>query len=356
MHFDAGDLQLDPARQVLLDELGQPIPFQPDHSALPQFVAVVSTPGAGLHRFRVAPRESDAAAPPRAPGESLELATGAWRLQIDSGSGGLRSLREARSGREWVSEQAAYAFGQLVHEAVVHPRGREAVGNTARLIALDVASAALRRDFPGGPVVEHSVLDITGAPQYRSGPVFDEIVLIGEGARIGRVRVGWRGYHALPLVELALEWEKLWCDLPEAAYVAFPFAAAGGRLELETAGGFFQPGSHAAGGQLPGTCSSYYTIQRAARISCPGDALLWLPLDAPLVMPNAIDYARWETGPWRWNGLLASMPANHYWHTNFPTSQRGHLRLRYRLISPQRYPDEEAAVRAALPLDALGWR
>jgi hypothetical protein len=125
---------------------------------------------------------------------------------------------------------------------------------------------------------------------------------------------------------------------------------------LETSGGFFQPGNHAAGGQLPGTCSSYYTIQRAARIVSGEDTLLWLPVDAPLVMPNSIDYNRWEVDPWQWNGFLASMPVNHYWHTNFPTSQRGHLRLRYRLISPRRYPDDEAAIRAAQPLDALGWR
>ena len=41
----------------------------------------------------------------------------------------------------------------------------------------------------------------------------------------------------------------------------------GGELLLETGGGFFRPGSHASGGQLPGTCSSYYTMQRAASLS-----------------------------------------------------------------------------------------
>ena len=31
----------------------------------------------------------------------------------------------------------------------------------------------------------------------------------------------WRTYHAIPLVELVLDWDKRWSDLPEAAYVAF---------------------------------------------------------------------------------------------------------------------------------------
>ena len=85
--------------------------------------------------------------------------------------------------------------------------------------------------------------------------------------------------------------------------------------------------------------------------------LLWLPLDAPLVMTEAIDFNRWETAPWadRWNGVLASMPVNHYWHTNFPTSQRGHFRLRYRFVSPSAWADEGAAIEAALPVEALGW-
>ena len=82
--------------------------------------------------------------------------------------------------------------------------------------------------------------------------------------------------------------------------------------------------------------------------------LLWLPLDAPLVMTNALDYNRWETAPYAWNGMLASMPVNHYWHTNFPTSQRGALRLRYRFVLPT--ADTEQGVQTALPLDALGWR
>ncbi|HVO70017.1 MAG TPA: hypothetical protein VMT24_08230 [Aggregatilineaceae bacterium] len=50
-----------------------------------------------------------------------------------------------------------------------------------------------------------------------------------------------------------------------------------------------------------------------------------------------------------------SLPVNHYWHTNFPSSQSGFLHLRYRLIAGGPGNDE-AALRSALPRDALGWR
>ena len=50
------------------------------------------------------------------------------------------------------------------------------------------------------------------------------------------------------------------------------------------------------------------------------------------------------------------MPVNHYWHTNFPTSQRGPLRLRYRIVAARHWPESEGEIRAALPAQALGWR
>jgi hypothetical protein len=348
IHFDGGDRRLDPSQQDLRDAEGRAVPFQRDHPDLPHFVAVAPA-ATGLRSFAVAAREPR----PTAPGAGVSLATAAWSLDVDPATGGLRSLHDS-NGREWVDSTTAEGFGQLIHTAVVHPLGREAVGNTARLVQLGVAGERLRSTLTPGPIVEASTIAYHAAPQYQAGPVYDEIVLHGEGQRIGTVRVSWRNYHAIPLVELVLDWDKRWSDLPEAAYVAFPFAARDGQLELETSGGFFTPGSHATGGQLPGTCSSFYTVQRAAKITADAATLLWLPLDAPLVMTNAIDYNRWETTPYAWNGMLASMPVNHYWHTNFPTSQRGALRLRYRFVLPT--ADIEQGVQTALALDALGWR
>jgi hypothetical protein len=348
IHFDGGDRQLDPSRQALHDAQGRVVLFQRDHPDLPQFVAVVA-PEVGLRSFAVATHALE----PSAPGDGLALTTAAWSLSVDPATGGLRSLRDANR-REWVDSSAAEGFGQLIHTVVVHPLGREAVGNTARLVQLGVASEQVRATLTPGPIVEVGTVPYNAAPQYQAGPVFDEIVLRGAGERIGQVRVSWRIYHAIPLVELVIDWDKRWSDLPEAAYVAFPFAARNGQVELETSGGFFIPGSHATGGQLPGTCSSFYTIQRAAKITTDDATLLWLPLDAPLVMINALDYNRWETTPYAWNGMLASMPVNHYWHTNFPTSQRGALRLRYRFVLPT--ADTELGVQTAAPLDALGWR
>ncbi len=348
IHFDGGDRQLDPYQHTLRDTQGRDVLFQRDHPDLPHFVAVAA-PAAGLHSFAIAAHTTEATAPR----DGTELQTAAWSLSVDPATGGLRSLRDAH-GREWVDNTASAGFGQLIHTAVVHPLGREAVGNIARLVQLGVAGERLRSALTPGPIVETSTVKYHTAPQFQAGPVFDEIVLRGEDARIGQVRVAWRNYHATPLIELVFDWGKRWSDLPEAAYVAFPFAAREGQLELETSGGFFTPGSHAAGGQLPGTCSSFYTVQRAARITTDAASLLWLPLDAPLVMTNAIDYNRWETTPYAWNGMLASMPVNHYWHTNFPTSQRGALRLRYRFVLPTE--DTEQSLQMALPRDALGWR
>jgi hypothetical protein len=353
VHFDALDYEAQPEKQALADEDGKLSAFQLDDDSIPRYVACL-TLKAGLNRFTLV--EHAASVEDRA-GSTGELESSAWRLKIDASTGGLSSLIENGNEREWVDGAREFGFGQLVHEAVIHPLGREACGNSARLIALDVVTDEARARMAPGPVFEHTTLKIAAGSERINGPVYDVVRMKGSADVSGPVRIDWRVYHDLPVVELNLEWDKHWCDLPEAAYVAFPFLASNALLALETGGGFFVPGSHADGGQLPGTCSSYYTIQRAARIQPKdGDGLLWLPLDAPLVMTNEINYNRWETGPYAWNGLLASMPVNHYWHTNFPTSQRGILKLRYRMISRQGWSDDEAAILAAMPLETTGWR
>src|SRR5260221_5957806 len=108
-------------------------------------------------------------------------------------------------------------------------------------------------------------MTVVGQPAYIIGTVFDAIELGGEHESAGQFRLAWRSYHTMPIVELVIDWYKRWNDLPEAAYVAFPFRAM--QLEVENSGGFFKPGSHAATGQLPGTCTTYYTVQNAAHIA-----------------------------------------------------------------------------------------
>ncbi|MCU0494914.1 MAG: hypothetical protein MUD01_25285 [Chloroflexaceae bacterium] len=353
LHFSGGDHVLSPSTHCLRGPAGGLLPFQCDRAGLPEYVAVIP-PALELAGFSLVHAERAAA---HAPGQenSLELGNATWQLRLDPATGGLASLRDA-SGREWVDGSSAHRFGQLTHETIVHPWGRAAVGNLPRCIALGSASTPARESFPAGPIFARRLAEVTASPQFVAGPVFDSLELDVTLGEVGNVHMAWRCYHALPLVELVLEWDKRWCELPEAAYVTFPFAAPGASLQFDTGGGMFRPGSHGAGGQLPGTASTFYTVQRGASIETEEARLLWLPLDAPLVLPNAIAFNRWATEPWQWNGLLASMPVNHYWHTNFPPSQRGLLRLRYRLFHSPLAADVESAWDAAMPLEALGWQ
>jgi len=355
IHFNAGDHNIDPDTTVLVDADNQTYPIQHDNERTLQLMTVAPIRDQTRTSFALRRIQPDSAhARPRP--DTLELSSDAWRLRVDPRTGGLASLVEQGGQREWAAGQHQFGFGQLVHETIVHPLGRDAVGNLARVIQLGIATAETRRRFPPTSVQEQTTITFQSVPQRLQGAVYDAILLSGHANSIGHVTVTWRCYHQLPVVELLLDWHKSWCDRPEAAYVSFPFNASNARLEFETGGGFFQPGSHEDNGQLAGTVSSYYTIQRAAHIADGNDRLLWLPLDAPLVMPQEAKYDRWETDEWQWNGFLASMPVNHYWHTNFPTSQRGYLRLRYRFINPTLFASDKAAIQTALPLDAFGWR
>ena len=353
LHFDLGDGEFDADATALESPDGASMRFQADHVGLRQFVAVVqphATAALALRPVAAARRPSGN------PGPSHTLESAHWSLTLDPISGGLSSLQDRHAGREWVRANAPHGFGQLVHESVIHPLGRVATHNLARLVALGVASEQATAALGDQPIFERRAPNATRPVCRVEGAVFDALVWHGHSPAIGSVEAAWRVYHDLPLVELVIDWDKQWSDLPEAAYVAFGFDAVGGRLELETAGGLFRPGSHGVGGQLPGTCSSYYTVQRGAQITAPdGAKLVWSPLDAPLVMPNEINFNRWETDPYDWNGFLASMPVNHYWHTNFPTSQRGNLRLRYRFCPVQGFTSDDAFA-LTQPLEALGWR
>ncbi len=362
MHFTSEELHPDPQQQALRADDGQLYAFQRENDELAQFVALVPLQSEQLSSFELVtvPIADNHHQPSLHKGPDtgvMHVETAAWRLQIDVENGSLRSLYELAADREWINGEHEYGFGQLVHERVVHPWGWRAVGNEQRMLALDIANEELKQSYPDVPVFERSSPVVKDEPAITSGPIFDEIKFSGSHITFGPVNLSWRFYHALPLIELVIDWDKPWSDLPEAAYVTFPFVDQQSVLDLETGGGFFRPGSHETGGQLPGTCSSYYTIQRAARITR-GDGVrgLWLPLDAPLVMTNELNFNRWETEPWSWNGFLASMPVNHYWHTNFPTSQRGPFRLRYRFVSQEAFVNEAQAIEAVMPVEALGWR
>lgn len=350
IHLSAGDIPLDPATHVLCDAQGTIVPFQADHTGLPQFVCSYHAPHAGRHLLRLVPGNAVVTA-----GNDVRLSNDVWDMAIDPLTGGLLHLVERRSGKNWV-EKHQRGFGQMIHEQVVHPLGRTAVSNGGMIRQWGIGGPMLDA-WPEGPISEQTVAHTTKMTSSLRGPVFDALIWQGGSERLGKIRYEWRLYHSPALVELHIEWNKRWSEEPEAVYVAFPFAASAALLQFETSGGFFTPGYHGDGGQIPGSCNRYYTVQRAATIGNVSDhAVMWAPLDAPLVMPNDIVFDRWEVAPWQWNGFLASMPVNHYWHTNFPTSQRGLLRLRYRIASCQGASNREVAVATMMPHDALGWR
>jgi hypothetical protein len=360
LEFSSGDYHIDAETQELIDPDGTAHSIQRDtHSKdRPRFVASLPAREPGLHGYYLRTKNKHNGHTQKGP---TALENEHWNIALDPETGGLLSLREAGSGREWAGDHPNYRFGQMVHEAVIHPAGRSAVSNAMRLVVQGTASDKLREEIGEHPVFSYTMPTMQDEPTFAAGDVFDMLSINGElrndAFTIGKIGIGWRLYHALPLVELVIDWQKAFVELPEAAYVTFPFQNVSESLNLETAGGFFQPGSHTAGGQLPGTVSSYYTIQRAAHIQSPDDsALVWLPLEAPLVMLQDINFNNWDRGAFVWNGFLASMPVNHYWHTNFARSQQGHIRLRYRFLSVRGFADREAAIRAATPTEALGWR
>ena len=349
VHFDGRDQFIEPESHVLVDQNNMAYPIQYDNEKMLQFVAVLPTTEPELNSFVLAEITDKTQVQSLSELPQNVLSNEFWTLQVNLATGSLIQLEDKVQQHNWVDAENAYPFGQIIHEQIIHPMKYHAGVNLARWVALGSATEESKAKLGNSPVYERNTVTFTPNIQRNDGDVFDSIMIAGRSDQLGQLMVTWRIYHQLPVAEMIIDWNKTWNDLPEATYVAFPFATTNARLEFETGGGFFEPGIHAENGQLPGTSQRYYTIQRAAHITDQSHKLLWLPVDAPLVMTNEINYSSWETDPQAWNGLLASMPVNHYWHTNFPVSQHGHIRLRYRFINPTLFETTETAIQSALP-------
>src|SRR6185436_5419511 len=103
-----------------------------------------------LASFRLAPSAPMPMAKASGAAPAL-LESEGWALRVDPLTGGLQSLYEHRRGREWVAADRPYAFGQLVHEAVVHPDGWDAVCNPGRFAALGIAPENVIQRFAHAP-------------------------------------------------------------------------------------------------------------------------------------------------------------------------------------------------------------
>ena len=245
-----------------------------------------------------------------------------YRLHVDPATGGLLSLIDKELGRELISRDDLWRFGQYVYEWVDHPDDRRAI------FALDFD----REDFG----VRHQ-----DTPFRRSGPTEVEIMpaqrlpdrveiearMQAKGANSLKAR------YSLPFHEKALQLDllvdKTFNTLAEAVYVPFPIAIENPTFHLDLNGVPLEPERE----QLPGSCRDWYGVHRWAQVGDEALSVTLAPLDSPLIQVGGITTGRWARALDTSRATLVSWALHNHWDTNFKASQGEDTLLRYRLTS-----------------------
>lgn len=298
----------------LLDERGVALPVQLLRSrAEGSYWAIWArdVPGLGWREFRVEVDESPSPMIVPARRDVSEIENAHYRLKIDAERGGIRELTDKSSGTDLLDPSAEWLLGQLVHESL---------GNREQLEAYMLEKYA-RRSTTG--VVLDGAID---------GPIWTSLAWHAElpGCQVpAGVRCEIRLFHPEKRLELRYTIQKQRILDPEAIYVAFPFAPAGGRIAFETLGGVADPTTDL----IPGTASDWQAAQAFASVRWPSGQIVLSSPEIPLFQFGAINTGKFQKQARVDRPHIFSWVMNNYWTTNFCASQEGEFKWSYALTS-----------------------
>ncbi len=245
-----------------------------------------------------------------------------FKVTADTITGGLRSVIDKGSGRELVDAASPYALNQLIYE---NPEGgRAAVDDMTK-------RASFRRYSP----------ESAAAAAGLRGPVASSLILTSIAFRHPEIRQEIILYDGLKRIDIVNRLRKEETYDAEAAYFAFPFRVESGRFRFEIADASMAPEID----QLPGTTRDWLTVQNWVEAAGSKGAVVWSPLEAPLVQFGDINTGKWQAKLETPNQTVFSYILNNYWMTNFKAGQGGPLVFRYAFTSRPGGADPIASTR-----------
>lgn len=280
-------------------------------------------PPLGYRTYRLQPLPSQPAFLSNLTVTRTSLENRHWRLELDPGTGAVRSLTGTADGRQWVDRGAPHAFGVPIVQ------GPDGGPFPVRCEGTAVAwsgplGAALRSVFSahGHPRVEVTVALWAGDPRIE---VFVAVLK-----------------DPTPLLQTS---------------VAFPFAIPDGRFTCEMPLCVYDP----AADRLPGAFVNRLAVQDWVLLRGSSGSVLWGSLDAPIVSlgrlwPPRVSQAHSCVPPPHLDGppqprtepcggtIYSCLTYNNF-GTNFAVSQSGPLLFRYCIQPLNRAPDPEECIR-----------
>ena len=244
-----------------------------------------------------------------------------YRAVLDRQSGAISSLVDRELGVELLDPQRQWQLGQFIYERLLDRRPME-----------ELRLGEHRRTSLQAVTVEPGI----------DGPIWQSLIITGrsEGfTGMAPVRCELRFYRQTKRIELLFLARKEAVTAPEAVYVAFPFALAGGGLVFEAQGGLVRPGEN----QLERTANDWNTVQNFSAVRGRAGQVVLVSDEVPLVQFGAINTGRYQANARPASQQIFSWVLNNYWTTNFRASQEGEMSWSYQLTSSGDGSDEIAS-------------
>lgn len=250
--------------------------------------------------------------------------------------GHLASWRDNALDCEWVDARGPSKFAQYVHEEVAvrdHPWPRAiqfAIGGVDAVPGMAENDESAHADWPAlrrpmERLVSHKVERFacrTRVEQQWEAPGI-------EGLLTRRI--------LLPDYADWVQFDLLWTNgvdpHPQGQYVVFPFAMTQPVPTMDVGSAWVNPLAE----RLPGSCADYFTSQGWVDLGNAQRGMTIANTDNPVFMLDGFHFCAMQDERQLESGTFIGWITNNYWTCNFPASQPGRVRCRYRML-PRAHP------------------
>ncbi len=293
------------------------VPGQPGRTLFAEDV-----PAGGYRTYALARAAGASSVRPETPGA---FETPFYKVAFDLDRGGIASLVEKKTGREWVDRASALALGQFLHERF----------DQRQMLAYHKAYGRESYSWPRGDLpkdIHYAAVTLSGWNLQREQSDHADVVTLTAADTCGLAKgVALRFTFPRRQPWLEVEWrvtDKTADPLPEGGWLCFPVAITQPQFLLGRLGGPIDPAKDI----VAGANRHYFCLNNGLTITGPDGAGLGLcPLDSSCVSLG-------EPGLWKFS--LGDAPRraaafvnlyNNQWNTNFPEWQGGSWSSRVRL-------------------------
>jgi catechol 2,3-dioxygenase-like lactoylglutathione lyase family enzyme len=268
-------------------------------------------------------------------GDRSVLDNGRIKVVVDPAAGGIISLVDLSTRREWVDPKPAIPFGQYRYDIF----SRREIVEYLKSYAYDLEPWFIA-DFgrPGYPEVPHRTFTGRASePRIERGPGWGAVITNFPQACES---VEEMGNPAVVTQTITLHEESRWVDLEyrltgkdespllEAGHVVFPFAARRPRYAVNKTGAVIDPSTDIARGanRLLHSCERWVDVEDGRA------GILVIPFDSPLFSIGSMAIEQFDGDALPGDPVLYFNLFNTQWGTNFPQWVGGDLRYRFRFI------------------------